>query len=178
VTMKLKPKKEAFVRALDKALGILEHLSRVPVEIDLATLAKQTGMPKSTLLRLLNTLKSHNLLAKIITRGDISWLGSHLSWKGCSPILQPTRHCASLSRTVGHRNGGNSIPGGFEQRPRHLPRPSDERQSHQRYSICWFETGTPLHVCWESSPGWIFAEGFSAFSKNLRIGEKNRQNDN
>ena len=62
--MKLKPKKEAFVRALDKALGILEHLSRVPVEIDLATLAKQTGLPKSTLLRLLNTLRSHNFVSQ------------------------------------------------------------------------------------------------------------------
>ena len=57
-----KVKKEAFVRALDKALGILEHFGRIRDEVNLATLAKQTGMPKSTLLRLLNTLKSHNFV--------------------------------------------------------------------------------------------------------------------
>ncbi len=49
----------SFVRALDKALVILELMTTVKGDIDLATLAKKTKMPKSTLLRLLNTLKKH-----------------------------------------------------------------------------------------------------------------------
>jgi IclR family KDG regulon transcriptional repressor len=60
--MKPKEKKESTVRALDKALEILEHLSQLTEEIDLAALARRTLIPKSTLLRLLNTLKSHNLI--------------------------------------------------------------------------------------------------------------------
>jgi IclR family transcriptional regulator, KDG regulon repressor len=60
--MKEKGKQELTVRALDKALQILEHLSHLTEEIDLATLAREVKIPKSTLLRLLNTLKSHNLV--------------------------------------------------------------------------------------------------------------------
>jgi DNA-binding IclR family transcriptional regulator len=60
--MKEKGKKGSSVRALDKALQIIDHLSHLTDEIDLATLARQTKIPKSTLLRLLNTLKSHNLI--------------------------------------------------------------------------------------------------------------------
>jgi DNA-binding IclR family transcriptional regulator len=55
-------KGESTVRALEKALNILEHLSRVPEEIDLATLAKGTRIPKSTLLRLMHTLKKHHFI--------------------------------------------------------------------------------------------------------------------
>ena len=58
----MKEKKESTVRALDKALQILEHLSHLAEEIDLATLAREIKIPKSTLLRLLNTLKNHNLI--------------------------------------------------------------------------------------------------------------------
>jgi IclR family transcriptional regulator, KDG regulon repressor len=60
--MKKKAKGEPTVRALDKALEILEHLSQLREEVDLATLAKETKIPKSTLLRLLNTLKNHSLV--------------------------------------------------------------------------------------------------------------------
>ena len=54
--------KESSVRALEKALTVLEHLSRIEQDIDLATLTQQLDMPKTTLLRLLNTLKKHNFV--------------------------------------------------------------------------------------------------------------------
>ena len=60
--MKRKEEKESTVRALDKALTILDHLSHIQEEIDLANLSRQVKIPKSTLLRLLNTLKKHNLI--------------------------------------------------------------------------------------------------------------------
>jgi DNA-binding IclR family transcriptional regulator len=54
--------KQNSVRALEKALTVLEHLSRIEGDIDLATLTQQLDMPKTTLLRLLNTLKKHNFV--------------------------------------------------------------------------------------------------------------------
>lgn len=54
--------KQNSVRALEKALSVLEHLSRIEGDIDLATLTQQLDMPKTTLLRLLNTLKKHNFV--------------------------------------------------------------------------------------------------------------------
>ena len=54
--------KQNSVRALEKALTVLEHLSRIEQDIDLATLTQQLDMPKTTLLRLLNTLKKHNFV--------------------------------------------------------------------------------------------------------------------
>ena len=60
--MKAKERGESTVRALEKALNILEYLSRIPEEMDLAALAKGTRIPKSTLLRLLHTLKKHNFI--------------------------------------------------------------------------------------------------------------------
>ena len=54
--------KQNSVRALEKALSVLEHLSRIEGDIDLATLTLQLDMPKTTLLRLLNTLKKHNFV--------------------------------------------------------------------------------------------------------------------
>ena len=50
------------VRALEKALAVLEHLSKIEGDIDLATLTQRLDMPKTTLLRLLNTLKKHNFV--------------------------------------------------------------------------------------------------------------------
>lgn len=50
------------VKALDKSLRILEIFADIAGEIDLSTLTKQTQIPKSTLLRLLNTLKNHNFV--------------------------------------------------------------------------------------------------------------------
>ena len=54
--------KQNSVRALEKALTVLEHLSRIEGDIDLATLTQRLDMPKTTLLRLLNTLKKHNFV--------------------------------------------------------------------------------------------------------------------
>jgi IclR family KDG regulon transcriptional repressor len=50
------------VRALDKALSVLEHLSRYDRDVDLATLTREMHMPKTTVLRLLGTLRRHNLV--------------------------------------------------------------------------------------------------------------------
>lgn len=50
------------VRALDKALSVLLKLSQAERDIDLATLAAQTDLPKSTLVRLLHTMRLHNVV--------------------------------------------------------------------------------------------------------------------
>jgi DNA-binding IclR family transcriptional regulator len=50
------------VKALEKSLLILEILANSGGEIDLSTLTRHTQIPKSTLLRLLNTLKNHNFV--------------------------------------------------------------------------------------------------------------------
>jgi len=60
--MEEKNNKASLVRALDKALNILEEMSHVDGDIDLASLAKKMVMPKSTLLRLLSTMRHHNLI--------------------------------------------------------------------------------------------------------------------
>jgi len=54
--------KVSLVRSLDKALNILEVMSHIDGDIDLAKLAKMLSMPKSTLLRLLTTMRHHNLI--------------------------------------------------------------------------------------------------------------------
>jgi DNA-binding IclR family transcriptional regulator len=57
-----KSTERSSVKSLDKSLLVLEILANTSGEIDLSTLTKQTRIPKSTLLRLLNTLKSHNFV--------------------------------------------------------------------------------------------------------------------
>jgi IclR family KDG regulon transcriptional repressor len=54
--------KQRSVGALDKALNVLERLSLLDGDIDLGSLARQMRLPKSTLLRLLTTLKRHSLV--------------------------------------------------------------------------------------------------------------------
>jgi len=51
-----------IVRVVDKAFTVLHTLSLSDHDIDLATLAEQTGLPKSTLVRLLHTMKLHNVI--------------------------------------------------------------------------------------------------------------------
>jgi IclR family KDG regulon transcriptional repressor len=58
----LEKPEEGSVRALDKALSVLEHLSRYDRDVDLATLTREMRMPKTTILRLLGTLRRHNLV--------------------------------------------------------------------------------------------------------------------
>ena len=50
------------VRALSKAIRIIETLAFMDRDVDLASLSRKIDMPKSTLLRLLNTMKNHNLV--------------------------------------------------------------------------------------------------------------------
>lgn len=50
------------MKTLDKSLLVLEILANSAGETDLSTLSKQTRIPKSTLIRLLNTLKKHNFV--------------------------------------------------------------------------------------------------------------------
>jgi len=54
--------KQRSVGALDKALNVLECMGRLEADIDLGSLAREVRLPKSTLLRLLTTLKMHNLV--------------------------------------------------------------------------------------------------------------------
>ncbi len=60
--MNKKSNSESSVRVLDKTFAILELMTTIEGDIDLATLAKKTKMPKSTLLRILNTLKKHHFV--------------------------------------------------------------------------------------------------------------------
>ncbi|MFW6274256.1 MAG: IclR family transcriptional regulator [Spirochaetota bacterium] len=55
-------KEKSSVRALDKAINALELIATLDGDIDLSALSKMTEIPKSTMLRLLNTLSSHNLI--------------------------------------------------------------------------------------------------------------------
>jgi len=49
-----------IVRVVDKAFTVLHALSQAERDVDLAALAERTGLPKSTLVRLLHTMKLHN----------------------------------------------------------------------------------------------------------------------
>ena len=48
--------------AVDKALSTLEAMSQYERDVDLATLAKRVGLPKSTLVRLLQTMRRHSIV--------------------------------------------------------------------------------------------------------------------
>jgi len=52
----------SLVRSLDKALRVLELLAQERKDIDLGSLANQAGLPKSTLVRLLSTLRAHGIV--------------------------------------------------------------------------------------------------------------------
>jgi DNA-binding IclR family transcriptional regulator len=61
---KIAPKAGSSVKALDKALGILELIAETTGPVDLAGLSKKARVPKTTLLRLLNTLRKRNFLVQ------------------------------------------------------------------------------------------------------------------
>jgi DNA-binding IclR family transcriptional regulator len=71
------------VRTLDKGLLVVEHLSRMEGDIDLASLTRELKMPKTTVLRLLNTLRKHNFVQKDARSGRYS-LGWALIYIGQS----------------------------------------------------------------------------------------------
>jgi len=50
------------VGAVDRAMSILEVMSQYERDIDLATLAKRVKLPKSTLVRLLQTMRRHSVV--------------------------------------------------------------------------------------------------------------------
>jgi len=52
----------SLVRSLDKALRVLGLLAQEHEDIDLGSLAKQAGLPKSTLIRLLSTMRAHGII--------------------------------------------------------------------------------------------------------------------
>lgn len=56
-------KRVATVRSLDKALFILDLIGTKNASIDLASLAREARMPKTTTLRMLNTLVRRNFLS-------------------------------------------------------------------------------------------------------------------
>ena len=68
------------VRALDKALSVLLKLSQADRDIDLATLAAQTRLPKSTLVRLLHTMRLHSVVQQDLQtrRYRLGWGLIHL----------------------------------------------------------------------------------------------------
>ncbi|MBN2051092.1 MAG: IclR family transcriptional regulator [Spirochaetales bacterium] len=55
-------KRGTSVRSLDKAVFILKTLAGMDNDIDLAALSKMVKMPKSTLLRILSTLRNNHLV--------------------------------------------------------------------------------------------------------------------
>jgi len=52
----------ANVGAVDRAISVLEAMSRYERDVDLATLAKFVKLPKSTLVRLLQTMRRHSVV--------------------------------------------------------------------------------------------------------------------
>lgn len=56
--------KASSVRTIDKAVTILETIAGSDGDIDLASLSKKLRFPKSTILRILNTLKDHNYVTQ------------------------------------------------------------------------------------------------------------------
>ena len=51
-----------IVGAVDRAMSVLEEMSRYERDVDLATLAKGVRLPKSTLVRLLQTMRRHSIV--------------------------------------------------------------------------------------------------------------------
>ncbi len=68
------------VRVVDKAFTALQALSQAERDMDLAGLAEQTGLPKSTLVRLLHTMKLHNIVQQDskTRRYRLGWALIHL----------------------------------------------------------------------------------------------------
>lgn len=69
-----------IVRVVDKAFTTLQVLSQADRDMDLAGLAGETGMPKSTLVRLLHTMKLHNVVQQDskTRRYRLGWALIHL----------------------------------------------------------------------------------------------------
>ena len=68
------------VRVVDKAFTTLQVLSQADRDMDLAGLSAKTGLPKSTLVRLLHTMKLHNIVQQDAKtrRYRLGWALIHL----------------------------------------------------------------------------------------------------
>jgi IclR family acetate operon transcriptional repressor len=73
-------RKENSVQALEKALTVLEYLSKIDGDIDLSSLAHALSLPKTTLLRLLTTLKRRHFVQQDeqSRRFSLGWSLIHL----------------------------------------------------------------------------------------------------
>ncbi len=69
-----------IVRAVDKAFAVLEVLSQAERDMDLAGIAERTKLPKSTLVRILHTMKLHNTVQQDAKtrRYRLGWALIHL----------------------------------------------------------------------------------------------------
>ena len=69
-----------LVASLEKALTVLDLLSAVDGDIEVGKLAEKAKLPKSTLVRLLNTLKAHNFVQQNpqTRRYRLGWALIHL----------------------------------------------------------------------------------------------------
>jgi IclR family acetate operon transcriptional repressor len=108
----------SLVRSLDKALAALELLADIEGDVDLGSLATSAGLPKSTLVRLLGTLRQHNLVHQdpktrryrlgwaLIYLGKAAERQSNLA-QIMAPFLEQlaneTGETASLAMLHGHR---------------------------------------------------------------------------
>ncbi|MFC2105596.1 IclR family transcriptional regulator [Candidatus Bipolaricaulota bacterium] len=82
------------VRVVDKAFSALLVLSKADRDMDLAGLAKQTGLPKSTLVRLLHTMKLSNIVQQ-----DPRTRRYRLGW-GLIHLGKAAEHQVDLERIV------------------------------------------------------------------------------
>jgi len=68
------------VRSLVKAVKVLELLAQATTDVDLGSLARQAAIPKSTLVRLLGTLRNHGIVQQDpqTRRYRLGWALIHL----------------------------------------------------------------------------------------------------
>ncbi len=78
---KKKPGSEKHVRSVVRALELLQALNRSP-ESTVGDLHRHTGLPKSSILRLLRTLEAKGLVARTSSYGCYRLLGSVTSLSG------------------------------------------------------------------------------------------------
>lgn len=73
-------KASSLVASLEKAMTVLDLLSAVDGDIELAKLAEKAQLPKSTLVRLLNTLRAHSFVQQNpqTRRYRLGWALIHL----------------------------------------------------------------------------------------------------
>jgi len=70
----------SVVRSLVKAVKVLELLAQATTDVDLGSLARQASIPKSTLVRLLGTLRNHGIVQQDpqTRRYRLGWALIHL----------------------------------------------------------------------------------------------------